>query len=106
MPGCYHIDGTYKLIRNQFPLLVFGRTEKQNKFHLIAFCITSHEKEEDFVHFYNGLIRLADELDIEFDPAYFVQDACEASFNATKYLFPESEILMLVLKEILLSGKS
>lgn len=94
LPGCYHVDGTYKLIRNKFPLIVFGRTDKQNQFHLIAFCITSHEKEEDFFRFFQGLKKLAEDLDIEFDPAYLMQDACGASYNAIKSLFPDCEVLM------------
>ncbi|CAF0708035.1 unnamed protein product [Brachionus calyciflorus] len=94
LSGSYHIDGTYKLIRNRFPLLVFGRTDMDGKFHLIALCITSHEKECDFLRFYNGLKNLAEDLGIEFDPGYIVQDACDASYNAAKQLFPDVEILM------------
>ena len=46
--GVIHIDGTYKLIRNGFPLLVIGVTDIQGTFHPIAFCITSNEDESDF----------------------------------------------------------
>ena len=92
--GCYHVDGTYKLIRNKFPFIVFGRTDKQNQFHVIAFCITSHEKEEDFNRFYQGLINQVNDLNIEFDSAYMMQDACGASYNVIKSLFPDCEVLI------------
>ncbi|CAF0710223.1 unnamed protein product [Brachionus calyciflorus] len=48
LPGAYHIDGTYKLISNRFPLIVFGKTDMNQKFYLIALCITSHEHKTDF----------------------------------------------------------
>ncbi|CAF0781332.1 unnamed protein product [Brachionus calyciflorus] len=70
--GCYHIDGTYKLVKNGFPLIVLTRTDSQHKVHPIAFCLTSHEQEIDF---YEGLRTLSSDLDIEFDPDYIVQDA-------------------------------
>ncbi|CAF0849063.1 unnamed protein product [Brachionus calyciflorus] len=47
IPGAYHIDGTYKLIKNRFPLIVFGKTDMNQKLHVLAFCITSHEQEEE-----------------------------------------------------------
>jgi hypothetical protein len=64
------------------------------KIHLIAFCVTSHEQEEDFVKFYTGLFRLADLMDIDFNPQYIVQDAWLASYNAAKRVFPEAVVLM------------
>jgi hypothetical protein len=48
----YHVDGTYKLIRNRFPMGVFGRSDVNGQFHLIALCVLSHETEEDYRHFY------------------------------------------------------
>ena len=47
--GVFHIDGTYKLIQNRFPVMVFGVSDIAGEFHPIAYCITSHEKEEDFL---------------------------------------------------------
>lgn len=91
--GSYHIDATYKLVKNGFPLLVFARTDAEHKIHPIAFCLSSHEQESDFNEFYRGLINLANDLCIEFDPEYIVQDACDASYNAAVKLF-DTKILM------------
>lgn len=65
-----------------------------SNFHPIAFFITSHEKEVDFSNFYSGLVELAEKLEIEFEPEYVMQDACNASYNAAKKLFPNINILM------------
>ncbi len=43
--GVLHIDGTYKLIKNRFPVMVLGITDIAGEFHPIAQCVTSHEKE-------------------------------------------------------------
>ena len=59
-----------------------------------AFMITSHETEADFSHFFSGLKDLAMELDLSFDPRFFMQDAQKACFNSTKKEFPDAEILM------------
>ena len=48
----FHVDGTYKLIKNRFPLIVFGRSDLQGQFHLIAICITSHETADDYAFFF------------------------------------------------------
>ena len=56
MKGVFHIDGTYKLVRNGFPIVVFGVSYIQGSFHPIAFCITSNEEEKDFTEFYKGII--------------------------------------------------
>ena len=58
MKGVFHIDGTYKLVRNGFPVIVFGISDLQGTFHPIAFCITSNEEEVDFTEFYGGIISI------------------------------------------------
>ncbi|CAF1111655.1 unnamed protein product [Brachionus calyciflorus] len=107
LPGCYHIDATYKLVKNGFPLLVFARTDAEHKIHPIAFCLSSHEQEKDFSEFYTGLINLADDLCVELDPEYIVQDACDASYNAAKYAVTQRECLGLYyyLKKSWLTGR-
>ena len=48
----FHIDGTYKLIKNRFPVLVYGRSDVNGQFHLISIAIVSHENQELFSHFF------------------------------------------------------
>lgn len=63
-------------------------------FHLIAFMISNQEKEIDFIEFFLGLINLAKEMDMDFDPLYIMMDASDACFNAIKNILPEAKVLM------------
>ena len=69
-------------------------TDIRGVFHPIAFMITSHETESDFYNFYQGLIKLANELDLEYNPNYIMQDAWPASLNAANRCFPDCVVLM------------
>ena len=92
--GVFHIDGTYKMTVQGYPLIVFGVTDIQGVFHPICFMLTSHETEIDFTTFYNGLYRQCDLMGIEFEPEFVMQDAQESSYNAVKKLFPNVQVLM------------
>jgi hypothetical protein len=89
----YHKDSTYKLIRNGFMVYVFGKTDLQHKFHHIVIGIYSHEQEQDFDHLYENLIKYSSKIDLEFDPDYIMQDACQASYNSANSYF-NATILM------------
>jgi hypothetical protein len=45
--GTFHIDGTYKIVKHNFPLIVLGITDIERKFHQIAYMFTSHEQKQD-----------------------------------------------------------
>ena len=92
--GMIHIDGTYKITRNKFPLIVFGRTDLRRQFHPISFMVTSHEDNTDFSFFYSELIKILNILKINFSLYYLMQDACQASYNAEKTIFQNTTILM------------
>ncbi|CAF1025057.1 unnamed protein product [Brachionus calyciflorus] len=94
LQGCYHLDATYKLIKNGFPLIVLGRTDSVHDFHPLGFCISSHEQEVDYYDFFQGFKTLSGMLDIEFDPNYLVQDAWLASYNAVSSHFDNCRVLM------------
>ena len=64
--GVIHVDGTYKLIKNIFPVMVIGVTDIRGVFHLIAFCITSNEEETDFFEFFSGVAKQAKIMGIQF----------------------------------------
>ena len=54
--GVHHYDGTYKLSRNGFIVVVWGVTDIQGQFHPIAFALVSNEQESDFTDFFDGLL--------------------------------------------------
>ena len=62
LPSMFHIDSTFKITKNGFPLVVFGRSDINRQFRPIAFMLTSHEKECDYLFFYECLIQLAKNL--------------------------------------------
>lgn len=112
--GVFHLDATYKLIKNGFPLIVFGVSDIQGSFHPIAFCVTSNEEASDFYEFYSGIIGknlviafgyyyclnfidysdLSAELGLIFEPEFIMQDSWPASYNAAREVGLNSEILM------------
>lgn len=79
---------------NGFPLVVYGVSDLIGQFHPISFMITSHETEEHFNFFFKGLIMQCDQMNIEFHPAYIMQDAYRASYNSIKKYFPDCKVLM------------
>ena len=82
------------MVKNKYPVDVFGVTDSHGKLHPIAFMITSFETEHDFNIFYKSMITLAALLDLDFSPEYIMQDACKASYNAARSCFPNVIILM------------
>ncbi|CAK1595795.1 unnamed protein product [Parnassius mnemosyne] len=42
-----HIDATYKLIWQGFPVLVLGTTDKNRKFHPLCLGVSTNERQED-----------------------------------------------------------
>lgn len=47
----FHLDATYKIVRFNYPLIVFGYTDKKHQFFPVSFMFTSHEKQQDYLHF-------------------------------------------------------
>ena len=96
----FHIDGTYKITRNKFPLVIFGRTDINRHFHPIIFFLTSHEDTSDFTYFYEELKNLIKRLSVDFNITipftftFLMQDACLASYYAVKSVFPSVYVLV------------
>lgn len=94
LEGLYHIDGTYKITIQGYPLVVFGVSDLHGQFHPIAFMLTSNEKEIEFSIFYEALKIESESLDLEFEPEFILQDAQQSSHNAALKSFPNVIILM------------
>jgi hypothetical protein len=85
--GVFQIDGTYRLTKNNYPWIVCGVVERRGKFHPITFMIANQVTEFEFTEFFEGLVDIANKMDIEFDPEYIMMDACDATYNAAKKVF-------------------
>ena len=82
---------TYKVIKYNYPLMVFGATDMARQFHPIAYMVTSHETDQDFSHFLDSIADIAERFGIVFDPKYITVDACKVfwqfwnNFSFNKY---------------------
>ena len=47
----FHLDGTYRITLNNFPLSVFGRSDMNRKFFPIALALLSRETADDILAF-------------------------------------------------------
>lgn len=56
----FHLDGTYKIIKYFYPVIVFGCSDISHEFYPIALSITSHETMVDYLHFLNELKKLVE----------------------------------------------
>ncbi|RNA17744.1 hypothetical protein BpHYR1_042134 [Brachionus plicatilis] len=67
----FHVDATYKIIKKSNPLIFFGYTDISRKFHPVCYMITSHECEEDYLHFFKSLNEIALSFGICFNPTLY-----------------------------------
>ena len=85
-PGnqCVHVDTTYKITWHGFPGTVIGFSDKNRKFHILMFCVSTTEKYADFNLMF-GFLKEANP-NITFD--FIMADAAEACVNAAKFYWP------------------
>jgi hypothetical protein len=88
----FHCDGTYKIIKFGFPLIVFGISDINRKFWPVGFMFTSHEQKKDYYQFFDKLKKISALCDITFDPKYMIIDACKSMAYAIKRCFPNCKI--------------
>ena len=90
----FHCDGTYKVVKLGFPLIVFGVSDINRKFYPIAFMFSSHEQKADYLRFFKCLNMQTDMLNIKFDPKHMCIDASKAMSYAISKVFPSCSIIM------------
>ena len=90
----FHVDSTYKITKQRYPLVVIGRSDQNGTFFPICVSIVIHEQTQDFSHIFQSLKDLCLTLNISLNPTCFVQDACMASKNAIKTIFGSIHIIM------------
>ena len=111
----FHFDGTYKVIKFGFPLLVFSIVDINRKFWSIVFMFTSYEQKNYFFNFFNKLKIISQLVGIILNPQYFVIDASKAIAYAIErcfqnckiiYFFNELEFKQLYIEKSLIKKKS
>jgi hypothetical protein len=66
-------------------------SDVSGQFFPMACAIMSHECIADFERFFRTFVQLCKEMDLEFDPKFIMQDACEASYQAIQRVFNQDE---------------
>jgi hypothetical protein len=90
----FHIDLTYKIVKQSYPLLVFGNSDIVGRFHPICFMFLSHWTQCDFDFFFQKLFDLLNKKDIEINIKYLMQDADKACLNSVQKNLPDTKSLM------------
>lgn len=76
-------DGTYKIVWENFPLVVVGTVDRMRKFHMIALCLTSNERESEYAFVFETLTKaIKDHRNFSFEPEILILDAAFSIRNA------------------------
>lgn len=91
-----HVDATYKLIWQGYPVLIVGSTDTTRQFHPYGLSICSNEKTEDFIFLFSAL-KLAIEkiFGRELILTSLICDASHAIQNAFKRIFGEEKLIIM-----------
>jgi hypothetical protein len=90
VPTMFHLDSTYKITKNSYPLLIFGVSDVNRKFFLLAAFIVSQTTAEIVKHCISSLQSTAANLVpdlIRWAPDYVMSDADPAHLNAVTACF-------------------
>lgn len=83
-----HVDCTYKIIWQGFPVLVIGISDLHRSFHPIGAAVCRSETTKDFAFIFTavqqGLINI---FDVYYTPKYVIANAAPAIHNAAKKVF-------------------
>jgi hypothetical protein len=87
--SCSHafvdIDGTYNLVSNGWPVLIFGTVDLNHKFRCIAVALSSHEDERSFTVAIESISTAISTTapDCSFKADFTMQDGSLAIYNST-----------------------
>lgn len=85
-------DGTYKIVWVKYPLVAVGTVDRMCKFHLIALCLTSNERESEYSFVFNTITKaIKKHVPINFKPEILISDAAYAIRNAFYSSFKSAE---------------
>ena len=84
-----HVDGTYKLTWQGFPVLISGITDAQHRFHPVSLSLVSHERTSAYLHLFTALKdAYAQESGQDLDPLFVIADGSAAITAAVTTAFP------------------
>lgn len=96
--GCeqIHVDASYKIMWEGFPMLVIGVTDLHRSFHPIGAAVCHSEVTKDFEFIFKSVQQgINNTFDTDFTPKYVISDAAMAIHNAARKFFgPDIGIIM------------
>ncbi len=74
VPLVLHMDATYKLNSNEYPVLILGLSDAQQQFHLLSISVLSHHTEAVYREVLRVFKRVIEHVlpEIRFSPQYVV----------------------------------
>lgn len=96
LPVVLHMDGTFKLTVNEFPVVIIGVTDAEQQLHVLSLSVVSHRNQQTYLRIVNGFKDVISKLlpDVTFAPNYIMTDAETAERVALKSVFPSAKPLM------------
>jgi hypothetical protein len=90
-----HVDATYKLIWQGFPVLIIGTSDMDRHFHIFGMAICSNEKTDDFKFIFRSVCDGLNRLEMEtIQPEVLISDASDAICNAFQDVFGNKVMVM------------
>jgi hypothetical protein len=88
-PSFFSADGTYKLLVNGYPVIVFGTTDGEHRYKPVSVTISSGETESDYSRVFQAIKNAClGFLDFIFTPSFAMADSAPAIHNAMVKVFP------------------
>lgn len=94
----FHVDSTYKIIIQNFPVSVIGCSDMNRRFHPLAIMVSTNEKWEDYSFLFKAVAHAIQIVwNVELQPNFLIADAAPAISKGFKHAFPncnDSNIIM------------
>ena len=90
----FQCDGTYKLVKNNYILLISGCQDLAGIFHSCGYCMTSNEDTDSYSFLMATLKDVASKIKLSFEINYLMNDGSKAAIAAGKDNFSNYTQLM------------
>lgn len=91
IPQLINLDGTYKLVKNNYILLVIGCQDYGGIFHALGACLTSNENNRSYSFLLNAVKSIYADINYAIKPEYVMSDGAGCIGESIEFVFPELE---------------
>lgn len=82
-------DGTYRVNKHNYPVIVLGGIDGNQKMHVIAFSVTTNEATANYRFLFEAIKEAGLQEDIVYSPRILISDAANAILNGYNEAFPD-----------------